>query len=160
MRTLILMLTAMLLVSCSAQSRHAQFIQDEYTSYGGYGTAVIYGEAFVKTPGGGIKKAAAGTKVFLNPVTTYSTEWFERQIIGGQLLRDPDRRTSPYHHETVVDTEGRFEFQHLPLGDYYLACDISWEVPDGYWHTTVMGGWTYAKVSLSAGERKKVLLTR
>jgi len=162
MRTFILMLTAMALVGCTAQPlpRHAQFNQEEYTSYGGFGTGIIYGEAFLTTGVGDVKKAAAGNKVFLNPVTTYSTEWFERHIIGGQLLREPDPRTFRYRHETVTDSDGRFAFENLTLGDYYLACAISWEEPDGYGHASVMGGWAYAKVSLKAGEHKKVVLTR
>ena len=62
MRPLILMLTAMALVSCTAQplNRHAQFNQEEYTSYGGFGTGIIYGEAFLTTRGGDVKKAATG----------------------------------------------------------------------------------------------------
>ena len=158
---LMLMLTAMALVGCVAQlqPRHAQFNQDEYTSYGGFGTGIISGEVFLTTQGSDVKKAA-GNKVFLNPVTTYSTEWFKRQIIGGQHLKEPDPRTFPYHHETVADSDGRFAFENLTLGDYYLACAISWEVPDGYGHTSVMGGWAYAKVRLKAGEHKKVVLTR
>jgi len=62
MRTLMLMLTAMALVGCTAQPlpRHAQFNQEEYTSYGGFGTGIIDGEAFLTTRGGDVKKAAAG----------------------------------------------------------------------------------------------------
>jgi len=158
MRPLILMLTAMALVSCTAQplNRHAQFNQEEYTSYGGFGTGIISGEVFLTTQGSDVKKAA-GNKVFLNPVTTYSTEWFERQIIGGQHLKEPDPRTFPYHHETVVDSDGKFAFENLPLGAYYLACELSWEGPG---QKSVTVGWAYAKVHLKAGEHKKVVLTR
>jgi hypothetical protein len=141
------------------QPRHVQFNQDEYTPYGAVGSAIIYGETFLKTRGGDVKKAA-GNKVFLNPVTTYSTEWFDRQIIGNQLLTEGDQRARPYFQETVADSDGRFQFENLTFGDYYLACAISWEVPDGYGHTSVTGGWAYAKVNLKAGEHKKVVLTR
>jgi hypothetical protein len=161
-RTLIVLLTAMLLVGCLAQPqpRQAKFNLNEYLPYGGTGTAGIYGEAFLTTPGGNVKKAM-GNKVYLNPVTTYSTEWFQREVLGGQLTAEGDPRAAPYLHEAVVASDGKFEFENLPAGDYYIACPISWEVldttSDG---TTFAGGWASAKVSLKAGERKQIVLTR
>ena len=62
--------------------RTAVFNEDEYATYAGDGTATITGQAFVKTRGGDVK-FGAGNKVFLNPVTTYSTEWYQKYVIGG-----------------------------------------------------------------------------
>lgn len=151
----------LLTVGCAMQRqpRLTQVNLDEYTPYDVSGTAVIYGDAFLKTRSGDVKKGA-GNKINLNPVTTYSTEWFERMIIGSQLLVQADMRVHKYHRETIADSDGKFEFEGLPPGDYYLACRITWEVPIGYGQTSVTGGWAYAKVTVKAGERKKVTLTR
>lgn len=138
---------------------------EEYARYRGTGTAVIYGEAFLRTRGGNVKKGT-GSKVFMNPVTTYSTEWFERQVIGGQLLEAADERARPYLRETIADSDGRFEFIDLPAGDYYLVSPIFWEVPqqntfnpaDVYMTDT--GGFAHTRVTVAPGERKRVVVTR
>jgi hypothetical protein len=163
MRTIPLIAFTMLITACVAhqpQTRITQFNEEEYKSYSGEGTAAIYGEAFLKTRGGDIKKGA-GCQVHLNPVTSYSTEWYERQIVGGQVLVFGDQRAVPYHRETVADSNGAFEFDKLPPGEYYVACPIFWEVPVGIYATMVpTGGWAHARVKVGPGERKKVILTR
>ena len=87
-------------------------------------------------------------------------------VPGGQLLQAGDERARPYFHETIADSDGRFEFTDLPAGEYYLGSPIFWEIPhqntfnpaDIYMVET--GGIAYARVTVAPGERKKVVLTQ
>lgn len=139
--------------------RLTTFNESEYALYARDGTATIYGDAFLKTRGGDVKKGA-GCAVHLNPVTTYSTEWYERGILGNQLLEPADQKAVPYHKQTIADGDGKFEFDKLSAGEYYLACLITWEIPGLYGSTESTGGWAHAKVKVGSNERKKVVLTR
>ena len=110
-------------------------------------------------------RKGAGSTIYMNPVTTYSTEWFERMVVGGQRLQPPDAR-APSARQTIADSDGRFEFTDLPAGEYYLASPIFWEVPhqntfnpaDIYMVET--GGIAFARATVAPGERKKVVMTR
>jgi hypothetical protein len=136
------------------QPRLTQFIEEEYTPYAGEGTASVYGEAFPRLRNGGVMRGA-GCRVHLNPVTTYSTEWYERSVIAGQVLTPVDNRVRPYHRETIADGDGKFEFEKLPAGEYYLACSITWEVPLDFYGTTIpTGGRAHTRES-RAGRAKK-----
>jgi hypothetical protein len=139
--------------------RNAKFIEAEYAAYKGDGKSTISGQAFLKTRGGDVKYGA-GNQVHLNPVTSYSTEWFERGIVGNEPLEKPDDRINPYHRTTVADGFGNFAFEHLPPGQYYVACLITWEVPNlwgGGLQTT--GAWARAKVTVRDGESVKTIVT-
>ena len=69
--------------------RTVEFIESEYDPYAGSGTGTIAGQAFFRTRGGDVK-FGAGCEVHLNPVTSYSTEWFERYVKNYETLQEPD----------------------------------------------------------------------
>lgn len=146
--------------------RTAPFVVDEYAQYSGEGDAAIEGQAFVKTAGGDVKPCA-GNNVILNPVTSYSAEWFEHAIVKGETVTSPDPRVKDYARKVMGDADGRFVFEKLPPGSYYVTCLITWKVPEVVWTpfgmTTVLsdtGGQAYAQVTVTAGERAKVIATR
>lgn len=138
--------------------RKATFIEEEYAKYRAPGTCTITGQAFLKTRGGDVK-FGAGNEVHLNPVTSYSTEWYTSFIQQGRLLEDPDSRAMPFHKVVRADGNGRFKFTDLPPGDYYLACPIYWEIPSQY-GLQQTGGWAHQKVSVSDGKSVDTVLTR
>src|SRR5688572_6996514 len=122
-----------LLASCVAvkpQPRLASFVDAEYAPYAQPGTGSIDGQAFLKTRSGDVK-FGAGCEVSMNPVTSYSTEWYERLVIGYVHLEPPDPRSNPFNRKTIADGSGNFLFEGLAPGDYYLSCRITWEVPSG-----------------------------
>jgi len=145
--------------------RQATFIEAEYAPYAGEGDATITGQAFLKTRGGDVKYGA-GCVIGLNPVTTYSSEWFQKVILEGLNLSPRDERAVAYHREMMGDGEGRFRFEKLPAGEYYLTCWISWEVDSGYrdrlgmGSTVQTGGVAYAQVRVGTGETVNVIVTR
>jgi len=135
--------------------RQTQFNAADYAPYDKPAGASISGQAFLKTRGGDVK-FGAGNYVTLDPVTPYFTEWFEHTALRGTLKADPDSRTHPYHRETRADGEGRFTFENLPAGDYYIACSIRWLAGDSN-----TGGVAHAKVHVDAGQYlKNVIVTR
>lgn len=149
---------SVVLCSCAAQPRLAIFNEAEYAPFRKGGTGKITGQAFMRTKGGDVKYAA-GQQVNLNPVTTYSKEWFERAVLGGQTLAPADPRLGAEEKHTLADAEGRFEFNGLAAGDYYLTSWLTWIVPTEY-VTITTGGTLAGKYSVANGQTTKVVLTR
>lgn len=150
------LLSSLCAVGCGPAARQATFNEAEYLPYGHPGSASIAGQAFLKTRSGDVKYGA-GNDVYLNPVTSYSTEWWNRSVVRGEKLEPPDDRAGRYLKTVIADGEGRFEFKNLPPGDYYVFCPVYWEVPAGY-VSSITGGNTGVKVSLKSGERANVIL--
>jgi hypothetical protein len=135
--------------------RQTQFNPADYAAYDKPAGSSITGQVFLKTRGGDVK-FGAGNYVYLDPVTPYYTEWFEHTVLRNFMKPDPDTRTHAYRRETRADGEGRFTFENLPAGDYYIACNIRWMTGDG---TT--GGIAHEKVHVDAGQQlKNVIVTR
>ena len=130
------------------QPRQTKFILEEYEPYGVLGNGVIEGQAFLWDDDGHLVYGA-GKLIFMNPVTTYSTEWWERNVLGQvELEPSKDKRGQYYHWITIADGFGQFRFEGLPPGEYYLG-------------SRVIEGeqFAYAKVTLADGERAEILLT-
>lgn len=162
MRIIAAVIALVLAAGCippTVAKRRIAFDELSYAGYDAVGTATIKGQAFLKTRGGEVKFAAGG-KVYCNPVTSYSTEWYHRGVIDGETLETPDPRAEKYYRETQADAFGNFEFTSLPAGSYYLAAPIYWEVPFGRYGTDTTGATAGARVKVEAGETKKVILTR
>jgi hypothetical protein len=159
--SLVLVILAWLIAGCTflPSSRTAIFDEAEYAPYAGEGPSSISGEAYITRTTDSVLVKCVGCAVFLTPATHYSTEWFERHVIDGQKLTQGDPRSYKYRRETTGTSEGRFAFDRLPAGDYYIACYTTWQVPGKPGKTT--GAWAYSKgkVHLEAGEHKKVTLT-
>lgn len=136
--------------------RQASFILEEYLAYRESGTAIIKGQAFLRQKGGGII-TAAGSIIYLNPVTSYSKEYFDLQIMKGLHLSEVDIRAIEYERTTVADINGNFEFHNLPAGEYYITTTITWYVPGRY---IPEGGNIGMKIKLMPNEIKQVILTR
>jgi hypothetical protein len=140
--------------------RRVQTVNEaEYTPYMGEGTASISGQAFLKTRGGDVKYGA-GEAVVLQPVTTYSKEWWTVSIESGKRMSEPDPRAAAATRSVTADGEGRFKFEKLPAGEYYIACSVSWQYVTGrrnaYRATT--GGMVGAQVRVGPAEHRDVIL--
>lgn len=124
------------------------------------GTAIVKGQAFLKTRGGDVK-LAAGNEIFLNPVTSYSNEWYEKAYIQGKPLADPDPRLWDYVVKTVADGNGRFSFKNVPAGQYYVTTVITWEAATGYRGSLqVQGGAVTKRIAVKDGDEIELILTR
>ncbi len=113
------------LVGCAANPlpsapRQVSFDSTEYAPYARPGTARIIGQVLFRTETDEVKPGA-GKKVILSPVTSYSTEWWVQEVVGGQRLQPADPRATPFQRAATADRQGRFRFEDLPPGEYYLA---------------------------------------
>lgn len=152
MRLAFAVLLVALLSGC-IYPRLATFDESEYAPYAKPGTGSISGQAFLKTRGGDVKYGA-GNEVVLNPVTTYSTEWFQQAVLQNRRLKPADARTDNYHWVTIADGQGNFRFDNLPAGEYFVACGIAWQVG-----ASATGDWVHARVTLREGEHvERVIL--
>jgi hypothetical protein len=158
MRLPILLIACLVSTSCaiSLAERQAQFVESEYAPYAGAGTARICGLAYIKTQRGEFKYGA-GNETYLNPVTSYSTEWYTVSVIGGRSLTKADPKVLAYNRAIRADSEGRFCFENIPSGDYYLACPVVWVYGADSGKIVAMA---YAQVTVKDGETVNAVLTR
>jgi hypothetical protein len=71
-------------------------------------------------------------KLWLNPVTSYSRQWYEESYLGGYKLSKTDKRLYNYLKFTYSDNSGKFNFFGVPNGDYYLTATMSCGQECGY----------------------------
>lgn len=103
------------------QPRKAAFIESEYAPYALKGDGEISGNFCDALPKGA--KCPAKVSVFVNPVTTYSTEWWTRHWTGRTALSQGDPRALKYNTRVNTEPDGDFEFDNLAAGSYYVAAD-------------------------------------
>lgn len=131
------------------------FPESEYDALKPTGTAMISGQAFMRTRGGDIK-TAAGFNITLNPVTSYSNQWYELSYIEGYALENYDQRLLKYFRSQKADADGRFAFKNIPEGDYYIVAPVYWEVPN---HGK-QGGIIAEKISVKNGDDLHLILSK
>ena len=122
-----LLLVAALATGCAhatgPAARQAAFNEQEYAQYAYAGTGTISGQVMVRAEGGQTRPAE-GSQVSLNPVTSYSTEWWNRTVVGGLNLRSADDREQKYLRTALTDAQGRFVFSDLPRGEYFVVAAL------------------------------------
>lgn len=101
--------------------RTAQFIESEYAPYGVKGDAEIKGSICDALPKG--VKCPENVAVFINPVTTYSTEWWKKHWTGRNMISAADKRVAKYNVWTKTNEKGHFEFDDLAAGSYYIGAN-------------------------------------
>lgn len=123
-----LLLVAALATGCAhatgPAARQAAFNEQEYAQYAYAGTGTISGQVMVRAEGGQTRPAE-GSQVSLNPVTSYSTEWWNRTVVGGLNLRSADDREQKYLRTALTDAQGRFLFSDLPRGEYFVVAALN-----------------------------------
>lgn len=136
------------------------FPENEYTQLQKEGTATIKGQVFLKTRGGDVK-VAAGEEIQLNPVTSYSNQWYEENYLKQNPLSPGDPRQQEYIRKKIADGSGRFEFKNIPAGEYYVTGKVTWESPTGYQGALQMQGAMISKqIKVTDREEVEVILTR
>jgi hypothetical protein len=111
--------------------------------------------------GAGRVAPAAGEQVFLIPATPYSWEWWERGILGDELLADSDPRAARLHRSARADEGGRFRFDKVPAGAWFAYCrfHLTWEPPLGGLLASSRGILA-ARITVRDGERHEIALSR
>ena len=107
------------------------FPESEYKSLSTTGSGTVKGKIYLKTAGGNIVYGK-NTRLYLNPVTSYSTQWFNKSYLGGAKMSKVDPRLFNYLKFTTSDSNGNFEFLNVPSGSYYLIGVIKCGTACGY----------------------------
>jgi hypothetical protein len=95
------------------------FPQEEYNRLARTGTATIKGSIYV-VDAMGQKIYGKQTRLYLNPVTSYSRQWYRESYLGGRKMAKADPRLFNYLKFTTSDKSGHFAFYGVPAGSYYV----------------------------------------
>lgn len=151
---------SIMLAACGPVTVDTPFDVSEATYIKAQGTGVIEGQAFLRQKGGTVV-TAAGAAVVLMPATKYTSALAKA---GSEKRLKPlsiatEART--YMRETIADSDGRFRFDRVPPGQYYLMTEVTWKAYEPSIGMSIpQGGRLFQSVALSAGERKSIIMTR
>ena len=134
------------------------FNPDEARWAAGTGTAIVEGQAFLKTRGGDVKYGAGNT-VYLIPHTPHSFDWMVRVTSNRIDSTKVDPQMEKLVKRTTASGDGRFKFENLPAGPYLVITSVTWEVP-GRYSSYTQGGYLGTTVSATEGETVSVIVTR
>ncbi len=170
-RTSLILTIFILLILCGCQQVRYEAARvprlpwptEEYAQLQQHGDCTVTGQAFMKTRGGDVK-VAAGSKVMLSPVTSYSTQFIDiivRRTNGYSVLEPEtaDSRVFNYLKTQIGDAEGRFKFTNVAEGEYYLYTTVLWEVPSST-GLKRQGGWLWQKITVKNGAENNFILVK
>jgi len=103
----------------------------EYRKLSTIGKGTIKGAIYLRDMYGQ-KIPGKGTRLYLNPVTSYSNQWYKESYLGGAKMEKADSRLFNYLRFTAADNEGNFAFYAVPSGSYYLIGTVKCGYECGY----------------------------
>jgi hypothetical protein len=107
------------------------FPVEEYNRLPKTGKGTVKGAIYVKDAYDK-RVAGTGTRLYLNPVTSYSDQWYEESYLGGSKMEKADQRLFNYLRFTASDSSGNFAFYGVPTGKYYLIGTVTCGTECGY----------------------------
>lgn len=122
-RHLVAVFVVLLLAGCATQ--RISFPEAEYVGLHLSGDKSLKGSVFLIDQLEE-KQIGAGSEVTLEPVTSYSDQWFEVCYLQDKSIRKPDQRYNRYVMRTVADDEGGFLFSGVAPGEYLLTGHQFW----------------------------------
>lgn len=134
----------------------------------GVGTNTIKGTALLRTVGGDPKTCAA-LQVTLVPKSPYAVERMSyiyglrepafTAVENHPRLEDPPVGYMETVRQTRCDADGRFSFEEVPDGEYFLTAAITWGIP-GRYSTQIEGGVLMQSVKVAGGQTKNIVLAQ
>ncbi len=117
--------------SGSQTMQRVAFPVGEYNGLARSGKGTIQGHIYLQDAYGK-KISGAKTRLYLNPVTSYSRQWYEKSYVEGHKMGEADSRLFNYLKFTASDDMGSFAFYGVPSGRYYLIGTVTCGVECGY----------------------------
>jgi len=117
--------------SKESKVKRIAFPASEYYSLPRSGRGTLEGSIYI-TDVYGTKVFGRGTRLYLNPVTSYSKQWYVESYLGGNRMQKADSRLFNYLRFTAADNKGRFAFYGVPTGSYYLIGTVKCGEQCGY----------------------------
>jgi len=97
----------------------------EYSRLRKIGRSTVSGDIYLKSSITDKKVVGEKIKLYLNPVTSYSRQWYNESYLGGYKMSPVDKRIYNYLKYTSSNENGQFSFFGVPQGDYYLIGKVS-----------------------------------
>ncbi len=95
------------------------FPEEEYGGLAKSGSGTVKGAIYV-ADAYGKKTYGTQTRLYLNPVTSYSRQWYQESYMGGYKMEKADKRLYNYLRFTASNAQGKFAFYGVPSGTYYV----------------------------------------
>jgi hypothetical protein len=95
------------------------FPVDEYARLKTTGNSTVKGNIAITYQGHRIP--GRQTRLYLNPVTSYSNQWYRESYLGGHKMGKSDPRLFNYLRFTTSNRNGAFAFYGVPAGEYYVV---------------------------------------
>jgi len=108
-----------------------EFPVAEYSRLPRMGKGTIKGTIYVKDLYER-KVVGASTRLYLNPITSYSEQWYEESYLNGYKMQEADPRLFNYLRFTASDKNGKFAFYGVPSGSYYIIGTVKCGEECGY----------------------------
>lgn len=130
----------------------------EYAPFLAAGDAAIAGRVYMRAEGGEVRYGT-GNVIILDPVTTYSRRFWRVRgtALDALTARPSDTLFMRARQLANIAEEGRFIFEGLAPGWYYLHSKVTWE-RGGFW--PLQGGMVRDSVLAQSGKTVSVELTR
>jgi hypothetical protein len=130
-----------------------QQVEHEYAPYRQRGSAAIFGQAWLTLPGGE-RVLANRRSVKLTPITSVSRLYIDQAMKSGDWSSQVLARDRAVVWSTRTTEDGRFAFNQLPAGNYYIIANAGWTDAIGNPQETIL----VVQVALSSGEERNVAL--
>lgn len=101
------------------------FPVSEYNRIRRIGRSTVSGSIYVENSHNSEKIMGKKVKLYLNPVTSYSRQWYQQSYLGGYKMSKSDKRLYNYLKYTVSNTSGKFNFFGVASGRYYLVGTVT-----------------------------------
>ncbi len=107
------------------------FPSAEYKQLSRTGKGTVKGSIFVKNSSAE-RIVGKNTRLYLNPVTSYSEQWYNESYLDGHKMEKADSRLFNYLRFTASNANGEFAFYGVPSGSYYLIGTVKCGLECGY----------------------------
>ncbi len=97
------------------------FPVEEYKHIRKIGRSTVSGAVYLSNSYTSDKVMGQKVKLYLNPVTSYSEQWYQESYLGGYKMSKSDPRLYNYLKFTMSNADGKFNFFGVPSGQYYLV---------------------------------------
>lgn len=150
---------ALFLFGCTSTTLTTSFDPKQAAFINTQGSASITGQAFLRR-NDGIVVYAAGSEVTLIPKTPYSDERIAAIYGGGKIsyfganFKNDVQEYYQYTRKTVADGEGRFTFNDVASGSYYVTTSVIWMV-----QYVQQGGALMERVTVSNGQKASIIMS-
>jgi hypothetical protein len=95
------------------------FPSDEYSELKTSGDSTVKGTIYISYNGHRI--TGRQTRLYLNPVTSYSNQWYRESYLAGHKMGKSSPKLFNYLKFTASNSSGEFAFYGVPAGSYYVV---------------------------------------